>query len=186
MKRRLVAIAVASAFALGLLLWLLIWAGDSPVEEPIEVQAQPPTPTPAPEQRITLLFVGRDGLLHPELRSVPMPAAMEERVRIVLGELIAGSQKGLGAVVPYPAEILGVYVDKNGYVFVDLSPPLRPLVGSHSELLFAYGVANSVLVNCFELKGVQLLFDGEEVSSLAGHLDLSRPLALNRGFIVGR
>ncbi len=186
MKRRLVAIAVASVLALGLLFWLLIWAGDPPAEEPIGVKAQQPTPTPAPEQRITLLFAGSDGLLHPELRSVPMPAEMEERVRIVLRELIAGSQKGFGPVVPYPAEVLGVYVDRFNFVFADLSPPPEPLAGSHSELLFAYGVANSVLVNCFELKGVQLLFAGEEVTSLSGHLDLSRPLALNRGFIAGQ
>ncbi len=47
-----------------------------------------------------------------------------------------------------------------------------------------YAVVNSILLNCPELDTVQLLFGGHEVKTLTGHLDLSRPLALNKGFIA--
>ena len=40
------------------------------------------TPTPAPEQRVILLFAGRDNMLHPELRSVPLPETMAALQRL--------------------------------------------------------------------------------------------------------
>ena len=44
--------------------------------------------------------------------------------------------------------------------------------------------ALGMLLNCPELVGVQILFSGEEVSTLTGHLDLSRPLRLNKRLIA--
>jgi len=105
-------------------------------------------------------------------------------VRVVVEELLGGSENGLSTVVPYPAEVLAVFTDDRGHAFVDLTAPPQPLQGSQAELLLAYGVVDSVLLNCPELHSVQLLFGGEEVETLAGHLDLSRPLSLNKGFIA--
>jgi hypothetical protein len=135
-------------------------------------------------QRLVLLFPGGDGLLHPELRTTAVPGDPAGRTRVVVTELLAGSGSGLGPVLPYPAVLTGVFVDGRGTAFVDLSPPAEPLGGSHNELMLAYGVVNSVLLNCPELSRVQLLFGGEEVETLTGHLDLSRPLPLNRAFIA--
>ncbi len=183
MNRRVVWIAVAAAAVAALLAWLLLGGGGTPRPPAAVIAVEPPTPTPAPEQRILLLFTANDGLLHPELRSVPLPAEVQERVRVVVRELLAGSSEKRPSPVPYPAELLGVYVDQAGHAFVDLSPPPTPLGGAQTELLFAYAVVDSVLFNCPELNGVQLLFGGREVQTLTGHLDLSRPLALNKAFI---
>ena len=52
------------------------------------------------------------------------------------------------------------------------------------ELLLAYGLVDSILLNCPTLQAVQILFGGHEIPSLTGHLDLSKPLVLNKEFIA--
>lgn len=185
MKNRLLWIMLAAVAVFVALVWLLITSGGPPpAEQDPQMIGEIPTPTPAPQQRIILLFPANDGLLHPELRIVPLPVEVDERVRVVMLELLAGPQENLFPVFPYPAELASVFIDGTDNAFIDLTPPPEALAGSHTEILLAYGVVNSVMLNCPELKGVQLLFGGTEVSTLTGHLDLSRPLTLNKRLIV--
>jgi germination protein M len=186
MNWRVALIAVAAVAAVALLAWLL--QGGKPQVEQAEIfeAEELPTPTPAPEQRVILLFVGRDGLLHPELRSVPLPEEVHERIRVVMDELLAGprSTPNLAPPVPYQASLNAVFVNNEGQAFVDLTAPPDPLTGSSTELMLTYGVVNSIILNCPEVSAVQVLFGGHEVDTLTGHLDLSRPLVLNRRFIA--
>jgi germination protein M len=185
MNRRAIIIGLVAVGAALLLGWLLSGGGRSLTGRSDVIPADAlPTPTPAPEQNIVLLFVGSDGRLHPEIRSVPLPEEVDERVRVVLGELLLGSAGKLHPVVPYPAEVNAVFIDENGQAFVDLTTPPDPLEGSHTELMLVYGVVDSVLLNCPELRAVQVLFGGNEIPTLTGHLDLSRPLVLNKRFIA--
>jgi germination protein M len=185
MNWRVALIALAAVAAVALLVWLL--QGGKPTLEQAEVfeVEELPTPTPAPEQRVILLFTGRDGMLHPELRSVPLPDEVHERIRVVMDELLAGPRATrLAPPVPYPASLDAVFVDEYGNAYVNLTPPPEPLAGSSTELMLAYGVVNSILLNCPEISAVQILFGGHEVDTLTGHLDLSKPLVLNRRFIA--
>lgn len=184
MSWRTLAIALLGLALLGALGWLLFGGSRLPVRRQQETTARPPaTATPAPQEQVVLLFAGTDGQLHPELRAVPLPGELEARVRVVLGELLKGPTAGLVPVVPYRAELNGVYLDGAGNAYVDLTAPPRPLSGSNTELMLAYGVVDSVLLNCPELRAVQILFGGHEVETLTGHLDLSHPLVLNKRFI---
>ncbi len=185
MNWRVALIAVAAVAAVALLVWLL--QGGTP--RSVQLEAIPveviPTPTPAPEQRIILLFTGADGMLHPELRSVPLPEEVHERIHTVMRELLAGpGSTKLAPVVPYQASLEAVFVDQNGNAFVDLTAPPEPLAGSSTELLLAYGVVDSIILNCPEISAVQILFGGHEVATLTGHLDLSKPLVLNKRVIA--
>ena len=130
-----------------------------------------------------LLFGGYDGMLHPELRSVPLPSEVHERVKVVVLEVLSGPTGNLAPVVPWPAELNAVFVDHKGTAFIDLTAPPEPLAGSQIELLLAYGLVDSILLNCPELNAVHILFGGHEVPTLTGHLDLSKPLVLNKRFI---
>jgi germination protein M len=125
-------------------------------------------------------------MLHPELRSVPLPEEVHERIQIVMRELLAGpaTSPRLAPVVPYQASLKAVFVDQKGNAFVDLTAPPEPLAGSSTELILAYGVVNSIILNCPEVSAVQILFGGHEVTTLTGHLDLSKPLVLNKRFIA--
>jgi len=185
MNRRVFWILVAAVVSLALLAWVLFGPGRQMIVsgEVIEAGALS-TPTPAPEQRVMLLFGGRDGMLHPELRNVPLPGEVHERVRKVVLEVLAGPTGNLQPVVPWPAELNAVFIDHEGTAFIDLTAPPEKLTGSHTELILAYGLVNSILLNCPELTSIQILFGGHEVPTLTGHLDLSHPLVLNKRFIA--
>ena len=185
MNTRVLLIVAAALAAVLILAWVLGSGPSRVAPRPGSVEPrQAPTPTPAPTQRIMLLFAGSDGQLHPELREVPLPAEVHERARVVVRELLAGPTAGLAPVVPYPAEVNAVFIDQSGLAFIDITAPPQPLEGSNIELMLVYGVVDSVLLNCPELRAVQILFGGAEVPTLTGHLDLSKPLVLNRRFIA--
>jgi hypothetical protein len=184
-NRRVPLILAGAAVAIAALLWLLLAARppvgmDGNLVEVLDL----PTPTPAPQQQVVLLFAGRDNLLYPELRSVALPDDLSARIRVLLGELLAGPRGELAPVVPYPAEVMAVFVDRQRNAYISLTEPPQPLEGSAIELLLTYGVVDTVLLNCPELAAVQLLFGGAEVPTLTGHLDLSRPLPLNKRWIA--
>jgi len=183
MSRRVIWIVTAGAVVAIALVWLLTSSTrQAPLVQEEELLVAQPTPTPAPPQRITLFFTSIDGLLHPEIREVPLPEEPDARVRVVVQELLAGPTGELKPILPYPAKLRSVFVTPEGQAFVDLTEPPAPLTGSATELVLVYGVVNSVLLNT-ELSSVQILFGGREVRSLTGHLDLSRPLVLNKRFI---
>jgi hypothetical protein len=74
MNWRVLLIAVAAVGLVVLLVWMVTGPGGSAVRIDQVVPAdQLPTPTPPPEQQVVLLFLGPDGRLHPELRTVPLP-----------------------------------------------------------------------------------------------------------------
>ena len=185
MSQRIVWIALAAVLVGVLLAWVLT-SGPSkaqPATEPLIVEIIP-TATPAPEQRIVLFFIGKDDMLHPELRITPLPERTDARLRVVVTELLRGPTTGLTAVVPWEAELGAVFLDDQGNAFVDLTAPPEPLTGTSSELMLCYGIVNSIILNCPELKGVQILFGGHEIGTLTGHLDLSKPLHLNKSLIA--
>jgi germination protein M len=186
MNWRVALIAVTAVAAVALLVWLLQGGTPRAVQQEAVPVEDIPTPTPAPEQRIILLFTGADGMLHPELRSVPLPKEVYQRIQVVMRELLAGpaTSAHLAPVVPYEASLKAVFVDQDGNAFVDLTAPPEPLAGSSTELLLAYGVVNSIILNCPEVSAVQILFGGHEITTLTGHLDLSKPLVLNKRFIA--
>ena len=190
MNTRVLLILIGTVAAALVLAWLLLGGSEPEIspEGPIPEESIPeesgPEPTPLPGQSVVLLFPGSDGLLHPEIRAVALPDEVYDRVRIVVVEVLAGPTGSLRPAVPYEAELNALYLDDQDRVFVDLTAPPKGMEGSHLELMLAYGVVNSVLLNCPELTAVQLLFGGSEVPTLTGHLDLSRPLVLNKQLIA--
>ena len=65
--------------------------------------------------------------------------------------------------------------------FVDLDPAIRTTHpgGSMQELMTVYTIVNAVLTNLPTLQEVQILIGGQEADTLAGHVDLRRPLRKN-------
>lgn len=129
---------------------------------------------------LVLFFVGEQGQLRREPREVAeLPGGTQARVRLVLDELLGGSRSGLASPMPWAVSVQTVFADREGHVFIDLSPPPQPAIaGTSAELAFVYSIVNSVVANCPGVAGVQLLFGGREVSTL-GNIDLRRPLSPN-------
>lgn len=113
-----------------------------------------------------------------EERPVAFSADLAGQVRAVVEELVRGPQKGLQPTLPSNTRVLEVFVNTRGTAYVDLSKEAQAIVpgGSESELITVYSIVNSLTANFPALKRVQILVEDKPAATLAGHVDLTRPL----------
>lgn len=179
--------------------WLVMSALGSllrtPAAPPVEVAetptaVAPPEAVPAAGPRIkaTLFFASADGQRLVGLeREVPLADGPVAQARALVNALLeAQAPDPLTSVVPPGTALRGVYVSGRNEVFVDLDSTVRTSHpgGSMQELLTVYGLVNTLLVNLPTMSEVQILVDGREADTLAGHVDLRRPLRRNDLLIV--
>lgn len=147
-----------------------------------------PTAPAVPKIKATLFFESEDGLhLVPTEREVPLAEGPVAQARAILEtQLAAEAQAPLLSAIPKGAALRGIFVSDRNEVFVDLDPAIRTghPGGSMAELLTVYTIVNSVLTNLPNLQQVQILIGGQEVDTLAGHVDLRRPLKKNDDIVA--
>ena len=119
----------------------------------------------------------REGLL-PEEREVAFSPDLARQLRTVVEELAKGSTTGLAATLPEGTRVLEVFVQGRGVAYVNLSTEASSGLpgGSKAELLTVYSVVNTIVTNFPAVSRVQILVNDTPVTSLGGHIDLSRPL----------
>jgi len=191
-----VALLAASAVVIIFLAWLLM-AGlgrllRSPApDETAEAAAAPPPPAdtaPAvPRIKATLFFASEDGqrLVATE-REVALGEGVVAQARSILeAQLSAEAPAPLVSTIPKGTALRGIFVSQRNEVFVDLEPSIRTAHpgGSFQELMTVYTIVNALLTNLPTLQEVQILIGGQEVDTLAGHVDLRRPLRKNEGLM---
>jgi hypothetical protein len=114
-----------------------------------------------------------------EDREVAFSPDLARQIRTVVEELAKGPrpESGLLATLPPEARVLDVFVSARGIAYLDLAQATRPLgEGSGEELRSVYSIVNTVTTNFPAVRRVQILIEDKPVPSLAGHVDLSRPL----------
>ena len=116
-------------------------------------------------------------------REVPYADGPEQAREIINAQIALGDP--LVSAVPSGTMLRAVYLTERGDAYVDLS---REAVSAHpggtlNELLTVYTIVNSLTVNLPAVKSVQILIDGKEVETLAGHVDLRQPLAKNLALV---
>jgi germination protein M len=144
---------------------------------------------PEGERRISvrLYFESADqGGLVPEERSVPLAGDLARQIQTVIKELVRGSTTGLMPTLPPEAQVLEAFVSARGIAYVDFSPGIRQAAvgGSQAELVAVYSIVNSVAANFPAVKKVQILIEDKPVTTLSGHVDLSRPLGPDMTFLA--
>jgi len=161
---------------------------------PPEAVAVAPTPPPAaapavPKIKATLYFASEDGLyLVPTEREVPLAEGAIAQARSILeAQLSAEATAPLTSTIPKGATLRGIFVSERNEVFVDLDPAIRTAHpgGTEQELMTVYTIVNAVLTNLPKLQEVQILIGGQEADTLAGHVDLRRPLKKNDALVAG-
>jgi len=82
------------------------------------------------------------------------------------------------SVIPAGTALRAFYVTERGEAFVDLSSQVSSAHpgGSLTELLTVYALVNAVTANLPAVQRVQILVEGKEVDTIAGHVDVRRPL----------
>ena len=119
----------------------------------------------------------REGLL-PEEREVAFSADLARQIRNVVEELAKGSTSGLVPTLPAGTRVLEVFVQARGVAWVDLSSEATTGLpgGSKAELLTVYSIVNTIVTNFPAVSRVRIVVNDQPVTSLGGHVDISRPL----------
>jgi spore germination protein GerM len=126
--------------------------------------------------------VAEDGLkLRSIEREVTYGEGTAEQARAIIAAQLGPAAPPLLSAVPTGTLLRDVFITRQGDVFVDLSSEFRTghPGGSLNELLTVYTIVNALTTNLPVIRAVQLLVDGKEIDTLAGHVDLRRPLPQN-------
>jgi hypothetical protein len=120
-------------------------------------------------------------------QDVPLAEGTVAQARaLVTALLTTAAPAPLANTIPEGTALRGVYVSDRQQLFVDLDATVRTRHpgGSMQELLTVYSLVNTVIVNLPTVAEVQILVDGREADTLAGHVDLRRPLRKNEALIA--
>lgn len=196
-RRRLIMAAAIGVLAVGLG-WVLMVnlarvlrstepAPGAEVETPPQQTAPPPTPA-VPRITATLFFASEDGRgLVAVQQEVPLAEGTVAQARaLVEAQLAAVAPAPLISTIPEGTTLRGVFVSERNEAFVDLDVAVRDKHpgGSMNELFTVYTIVNAVTTNLRDIQSVQILIGGREVDTLAGHVDLRRPLRKNEALIA--
>jgi hypothetical protein len=161
------------------------WAASSVLERVVS-----PTPTPSTTQAaaapaasvahiIATLYYGTpDGQgLAAVKREVPLGEGPREQGRQILESELEAAPAPYLSLIPRGTTLRAFYITDRGDAFVDLSAEAATLHpgGSTNELLTVYAIVNAVTANLSSVERVQILIDGRQADTLAGHVDLRRP-----------
>ena len=182
-RRRTSLQAAAGIVVIGLLAWgvsrgLERLAGLQPESGGVATDTAAP-PASVPRITATLYYGSTDGQsLVPVRREVPLAEGLVPQGREILGAQLEDAPPPFVSVVPDGTTLRAFYVTDRGDAFVDLSQEAssRHPGGSSTELLTVFAIVNAVTANLPTIQRVQILIDGREADTLAGHVDLRRPL----------
>jgi spore germination protein GerM len=141
---------------------------------------------PTSRIRASLYYVAENGLhLTAVDADVPYGATPAEQARALLEAQLQPAPAPLAQAIAEGTKVRQIFVADNGTAFVDLSKEAvtNHRGGSLDELFAVYAIVNAVTVNLPAVKGVQILVDGQEVDTLAGHVDLRHPLSRNMEWV---
>jgi spore germination protein GerM len=127
----------------------------------------------------TLFYVSDDGMMLTGVqREVPFADGVPLQARAIVEAQLAPAPP-LVSAIPSDTKLRDVFVTDRGDAFVDLSPEVSThhSGGALDELLTIYTIVNALTTNLPAITHVQILIDGKEVETLAGHVDLRHPLA---------
>lgn len=183
---------VVAMLAVGITAWLVLrgsmdsWLAPDPIVPP--AAEVPVADSTGPHIKARLFYVAEDGahLVSVE-RDVPYSNQTAEQARVILQAQIEAVEAPLVSAIPAATQLRAVYITPQGEAYVDLSQDVSTAHpgGTLNELLTIYTVVHALTVNLPAVTAVQILVDGREVDTLAGHVDLRRPLATHLQLVAG-
>ncbi|HET7218728.1 MAG TPA: GerMN domain-containing protein [Vicinamibacterales bacterium] len=136
----------------------------------------------------TLYYISEDGMaLVGVKREVPFGESVVDQGRQIVAAQLGSAPPPFASAIPANVTLRGFYVTERGDAFVDLSPEARTghTGGALDELFTVYAIVNALTTNLPAVSRVQILIDGKEVDTLAGHVDLRHPLQKNLKWVRG-
>jgi hypothetical protein len=173
-----------------LVILALVWMVAA-IAPRIPVRSVPAAASPAasvapsgPERKIkaTLYYISEDGLSLPGVqREVPFADSIVEQARRIVEAQLTDAPPPYAPAVPGGTTLRALFIGQRGEAFVDLAGDVRTKHpgGALYELFTIYSIVNALTVNLPAITRVQILIDGKEADTLAGHVDLRHPLQKN-------
>jgi hypothetical protein len=154
-------------------------------EEQARRELVPPTTTnstgPVTKAKLFWSAGARDGSLMPV--SVELPLAMDptSRAKQVLNTLLAGPIDAELRTLPPDAVLLAFYMLPDGTAIADFSEAMTTSTpsGIQSEQMAVDSITKTLEANVPQIRWLKILIHGQEVDTLAGHLDLTRTFLVN-------
>jgi len=145
----------------------------------------PVTPTAGSEPKVKVkMFWGSgndDGLLRPVTVELPLSDDPVLRAKEVLNTLLAGPVDPEARTLPPDAALLAFYILPDGTAIADFSEALGTSIpsGIQSEQLAIDSIARTLEANVPQVQRIKILIHGQEVETLAGHIDLTQTFRVN-------
>jgi hypothetical protein len=163
------------------------------LERAITPQAPPPLPestAPAPASAAhitaTLFYGSEDGqTLVPVRREVPLADGVVAQGRQIVTMQLQAPPMPYLSVIPAGTTLRAFYVTERGDAIVDVSGQISKghPGGTFAELMTVDAIVDAVTANLQKVQRVQILIDGKEVDTLAGHVDIRRPLQRDNSLV---
>lgn len=177
---RILAVVLAGAAVAVLVGWAVVSRLASRGEPgPQPAESRTPSEDLGRRIRVMLYYVSEDGmrLASVEREIAYAPTALEQ-ARIILTEQLSPAPDPYAQAIPPGTTLRAVFLTPEGDAYVDLSKEATSghPGGSLDEAFSVYAVVNALTVNLPAINRVQILVEGREVDTLAGHIDLRQPL----------
>lgn len=129
---------------------------------------------------VSLFFESPDSTLAPESRTLPLPENEGAALGVVIKELLKGSANtAVPPLFPPGVELRASYLLPDGTAIIDLGGPAlvsQWSMGTHGELMAVYGIVQTLCSNFTGVRRVRILVNGQPTETLAGHVEIDRPL----------
>ncbi len=136
-----------------------------------------------PRVKAKLYWASRanDGSLAPVNIDLQLASEPALRAKQVLNTLLAGPVDTESRTLPPDAVLLAFYLLPDGTGIADFSEALASSIpsGIESEQLAVDSITRTLAANIPQVLRLKILIHGQEVETLAGHLDLTEPFVVN-------
>ena len=159
------------------------------IPQPSEEQARRELTTPTPKNTSDPVVKAKMFWASDEDESALSPITIELalasdpvlRAKQVLNTLLAGPVSSDLRTLPPDAALLAFYLLPDGTGIADFSEALATSTpsGIESEQLAVNSIARTLEANVPQVKRIKILIHGQEVETLAGHLDLTQMFIVN-------
>ena len=169
-------VLLLAALGLGVYAWQIRKTVTATAVVPTDTRPLAP-PATGPTERV-VLFVAHDedGTLRPESAQIPMPSGRQQRAEELLRALLSiYLDKSSPHVLGPGSEIRSVFLVDPGIAVIDLNAAFANThrSGVLVEDLTVASLIHTISANTPGILKVQILVDGNERETLAGHADLS-------------
>jgi len=170
------AVLVAAALGLGIYTWKMRKTVTSAPVVATDTRPLAP-PVAGPTERVVLYIAhDEDGTLRPEAAQIPMPSGRQQRAEELLRALLSNYlDKNSPHVLGSGSEIRSVFLVDPGVAVIDVNSAFSDThrSGVLVEELTVTSLIHTISANIPGILKVQILVEGKERDTLAGHADLS-------------